>query len=191
MTRYDKSIQRICMNIPSGSRFPMVTSLYSTLHCSESRFHPIRLHVSSASTAWIFLVAALAAPFPAGLGFDTGDVYEASHCRMGLLILLVRNHFVLCLNCFFHWNVCQLAGGFKHFQTASWIGLWGSINVWRIMIWPNPIKSRTSTKTLHFFHHKPVQSASSGLFHPKTGWPWLANIFKINNQPVSTCGHCW
>ena len=119
MTRYDKSIQRICMNIPSGSRFPMVTSLYSTLHCSESRFHPIRLHVSSASTAWIFLVAALAAPFPAGLGFDTGDVYEASHCRMGLLILLVRNHFVLCLNCFFHWNVCQLAGGFKHFQTAS------------------------------------------------------------------------
>ena len=125
------------------------------------------------------------------IGVRSGDVYEASHCRMGLLILLVRNHFVLCLNCFFHWNVCQLAGGFKHFQTASWIGLWGSINVWRIMIWPNPIKSRTSTKTLHFFHHKPVQSASSGLFHPKTGWPWLANIFKINNQPVSTCGHCW
>jgi hypothetical protein len=115
MTRYDKSIQRICMNIPSGSRFPMVTSLCSTLHCSKSRFHPIRLHVSSASTAWIFLVTALAAPFPAGLGSDIGDVYEASHCRMGLLILLVRNHVVLCLNCFSHWNVCQLAGGFKHF----------------------------------------------------------------------------
>ena len=102
-------------SLQRGNWLPHVTSLYSTFHCSKSRLYPLRLRVSSASTVWIFLVAALAAPFPAGLGFDTGDVYEASHCRMGLLILLVRNHFVLCLNCFSHWNVCQLAGGFKHF----------------------------------------------------------------------------
>ena len=59
-------------SLQRGNWLPHVTSLYSTFHCSKSRPYPLRLRVSSASTVWIFLVAALAAPFPAGLGFDLG-----------------------------------------------------------------------------------------------------------------------
>ena len=59
-------------SLQRGNWLPHVTSLYSTFHCSKSRLYPLRLRVSSASTVWIFLVAALAAPFPAGLGFDLG-----------------------------------------------------------------------------------------------------------------------
>ena len=59
-------------SLQRGNWLPHVTSLYSTFHCSKSRPYPLRLRVSSASKVWIFLVAALAAPFPAGLGFDLG-----------------------------------------------------------------------------------------------------------------------
>ena len=57
------------------------------------------------------------------------------------------------------------------------------------MIWSNPKKTLTSTKTLQFVHHKPVQSASSGLFHPKTqvghGWPTSSESTTNQCPPVA------